>query len=106
MRLRMALLVAVAALSAVGAPVDEAMARKAIGAWRARGGVLGLKVGRTVRDVRRVEKDGAAFHVVRFEGGGMAISPTDTTIRPVIMFSEEDDFDENPGNPAWDLLVP
>ena len=96
--------VAFAALSAAAAEVSPDMAQRAMRNWRARNGVFGLRLGRDVRDVRRVNGQGVQFHVVRFAGNGVAIVPADTKIRPVIMLSEGVDFDENAENPAWDIL--
>ena len=92
------------AFAAFGAEVDEATARTAIGNWRTRNGTFGLRMGERVQEVRRVSGQGVRFHVVRFEGGGVAIASADTKSRPVIMFSDSEDFDENPDNPAWDIL--
>ena len=97
-------LLLLAVLSTLAAEVDEAMARTAIGNWRHRNGTFGLRMGERVRDVRRVSGQGVQFHVVRFEDGGVAIASADTRSRPVIMFSDDSDFDESPDNPAWDIL--
>ena len=86
-------------------PVTEADVTKAMTTWRTRRTTLGLTMGTNVSGVRRVEGKGIAFYVTRFENGGVTIVPTDTTVRPVIMFSDEADFDEDPENPIWDLLV-
>ena len=86
------------------APVGEGEVAHAIGNWRQRCGTLGAKMGRTVKDVRKVANGEKSVYIVRFEGGGHLIAPTDTDIRPVIMFSDGADFDPSPNNPAWDLI--
>ena len=100
-----ALLAVCWSVAAFAAPVGSNDVARAIGNWRHRRGTLGTKLGEKVRDVRRVEAKGVAFHVVRFEGGGHVIAPVDTKIRPVVMFSGGDDFDANPANPAFALIV-
>ena len=100
-----ALLAVCWAVAAVAAPIGSNDVVRAMGNWRHRGGTLGAKMGRTVKDVRRVEKDGAEFYIVRFEGGGHLIAPTDTKLRPVVLFSEADDFDLDERNPALALVV-
>lgn len=89
----------------VAAEVTAADAAKAVGNWRVRKGQLGLNLGRTVRDARRAEFEGAKFNIVRMEGGGVVITPTDTAIRPVILFMEGDDFEVCAENPAVALLT-
>jgi len=74
-------------LAASAATVSEDMAAKAVRNWRSRKGQLGMTLGKNVAETRRVERGGAAFHVVRFEGGGFAVTPTDTAVRPVMLRS-------------------
>ena len=95
---------ALIAASSSAAPVDEAMAAKALAAWRVRRGTLGVTMGMTVERVRCIRREGLAFHVVQFAGGGVALAAAETTIRPVMLFSADADFDEDPENPAWALL--
>ena len=100
---------AIAALTCVcgsvwAAPIGSNDVARAMGNWRHRHGTLGAKMGMTVRDVRKVTNGEKAVYIVRFEGGGHLIAPTDTNIRPVIMFSDGGDFDPDPNNPAWDLI--
>ena len=92
-------------VACAAAEVTAADAAKAVGNWRVRKGQLGLNLGRTVRDARRAEFEGAKFNIVRMEGGGIVITPTDTAIRPVILFMEGDDFEVCAENPAVALLA-
>ena len=98
------MLASLVATVSLGAEVTTDMARTAMRNWRAQNGTLGLTMGRDVVDARCVTGPGVKFHVVRFAGGGVAITSADTKIRPVIMFSDGSDFDEDPDNPAWDIL--
>ena len=95
---------ALIAARSLAAPVDEAMAAKALAAWRVRRGTLGVTMGMTVERVRCIRREGLAFHVVQFAGGGVALAAAETTIRPVMLFSADADFDEDPENPVWALL--
>ena len=90
---------------ALAAPVGTNEAARAMKNWRQRRGTLGTKLGKAVKDVRKEVYNGTAFHVVRFEGGGHAIVPTDTKLRPVLMFSGSDDFVLDERNPALALLM-
>ena len=91
-------------VAAFAAPIGSNDVARAMGNWRHRHGTLGAKMGQAVKDVRKVTNGEKAVYIVRFEGGGHLIAPTDTNIRPVIMFSDGDDFDPDPNNPAWDLI--
>lgn len=99
-----ALLAACWVVAAFAAPIGSNDVARAMGNWRHRRGTLGAKMGMTVKDVRKVTNGEKAVYIVRFEGGGHLIAPTDTNVRPVIMFSDGDDFDPDPNNPAWDLI--
>ena len=92
-------------IAAFAAPVGSNDVARAIGNWRHRRGTLGTKMGRTVKDVRKVEWEGVSFNIVRFAGGGHAIAPVDTEIRPVMMFSEGDDLELDERNPALALVL-
>ena len=91
--------------SVFAAPVGTNDVARAMKNWRHRNGTLGAKLGETVKDVRKMVHNGTAFHVVRFEGGGHLIAPTDTKLRPVLMLSGSDDFVLDAGNPALALLM-
>lgn len=107
LHLRMWAIALIAALTVIGAwaaPIGSDDVARAMGNWRHRRGTLGAKMGMTVKDVRRVTNGEKSVYIVRFEGGGHLIAPTDTNIRPVIMFSDGNDFDPDPNNPAWDLI--
>ena len=97
-------IVALTAAVGLSAPIGSNDVARAMGNWRSRYGTLGAKMGMTVKDVRKVTNGEKAVYIVRFEGGGHLIAPTDTNIRPVIMFSDGIDFDPDPNNPAWDLI--
>ena len=99
-----ALLAASWAVAAWAAPIGTNDVARAMGNWRNRRRTLGAEMGRSVKDVRKVTNGEKAVYIVRFAGGGHLIAPTDTDIRPVIMFSDADDFDPDPNNPAWDLI--
>ena len=104
-RLLTLFLTSLATFACAAAEVTAEDAAKAVGNWRVRKGQLGLSLGRTVRDSRRAEFEGAKFNIVRMEGGGVVITPTDTAIRPVILFMEGDDFEVCAENPAVALLT-
>lgn len=93
------------AVAAFAAPLSSNDVARAMGNWRHRRRTLGTKLGEKVLDVRRIEWKGVSFHVVRFEGGGHLIAPTDTRIRPVVMFSGADDIDLDERNPALALIA-
>ena len=89
----------------MAAPVGTNEVARAMRNWRHRYGTLETKLGESVGNVRKVVHNGTAFHVVRFEGGGHAIVPTDTKLRPVLMFSGADDFVLDECNPALALIM-
>ena len=100
------MLVLAGAFSACAAEVTPDMARTAMGNWRRSHGTFGMRMGKTVSEVRTVEKKGIRFHVVKMSDGGAILVPATTKKRPVVMLLEGDDFDENDENPLWDILVP
>ena len=89
------------------APVDGAMARRAVGRWLSHrpAAQMNARMNRVIRNVRTVKSDGEdAFHVVELEGGGFVVASADDRIEPVVAFAESGTLVEDPRNPLWVML--
>jgi len=92
------------ALVAGAVEVTPEMAARAARNWRTTKDVLECPLGRTVASARTVATAQAKFNVVRFAEGGFVVTAADTSVRPIVFFSDGDDLDEDPQNPLFALL--
>ena len=87
-------------------PVSTRTVTQAVNNWVALKAQMGSSIAGSVSSVRRcTAPNGAAFHVARLSGGGFVVTSTDTTLDPVVLFSESADLVEDERNPLWSLLV-
>jgi len=86
------------------AEVTPEMASRAVKNWRATRDAFGCKFGKNVASARRCEAGDAKFNVVKLEGGGFVVTSADTTVRPIIFFSDGEDVNEDPRSPLYALL--
>jgi len=94
----------VCALGASASEVTPEMAKTAVQNWRAMREPMGCKFGKRAASARRCEVGGARFNVVKMEEGGFVVTSADTSIRPIVFFSDGEDVDEDPRNPLYALL--
>jgi len=91
---------------ASAAEVTAAQAQAAVDAWLQDDAALGCALGRAAESTRTcTATNGAPFHVVKLAGGGFVVTSADTTVEPIIAFSDDDDLIESEENPLWTLLT-
>lgn len=97
---------ATAATFAVHAvPTTAEQAVRAVDKWLVDNPALECRLGSSAVGARTLETDGGArFHVVRLRGGGFVIVSGDTSVEPIIAFSESEDLVESADNPLLRLL--
>ena len=84
--------------------VTPEMASRAVKNWRATQDVFTCPLGLAPRKARACQTARAKFNVVQLEGGGFVVTSADTSIRPIVFFSDGEDLDEDPRNPLMGLL--
>jgi hypothetical protein len=88
------------------AEVTAAQAQAAVDAWLRDDAALGCTLGGAAESTRTcAATNGAPFHVVKLAGGGFVVTSADTTLEPIIAFSDGDDLIESEENPLWTLLT-
>ena len=88
------------------AEVTAAQAQAAVDAWLQDDAALGCTLGGAAESTRTcAATNGAPFHVVKLAGGGFVVTSADTTLEPIIAFSDGDDLIESEENPLWTLLT-
>ena len=91
---------------ASAAEVTAAQAQVAVDAWLQDDAALGCTLGGAAESTRTcAATNGAPFHVVKLAGGGFVVTSADTTLEPIIAFSDGDDLIESEENPLWALLM-
>ena len=92
------------AVHAAEITVDQAAA--AVQAWVDEGASFGRLDEATVASSATAETaEGARLHIVKFSGGGFAITPADDRIDPIIAFVPSGaELVQNASNPLWALL--
>ena len=102
------------AFMAFGAEVSSEEARRAVGTWLALDGPMGCPAvaSGVMEDVRTYEgKDGVGkFHVASFKkadgsSGGYVVTSAETTLTPILAYSEDGEFIESDENPLWVMLT-
>lgn len=102
------------AFMAFGAEVSSEEARRAVGAWVALDGPMGCPAvaSGVMADVRTYEgKDGVGkFHVTSFKkadgsSGGYVVTSAETTLTPILAYSDDGEFIESDENPLWVMLT-
>ncbi|MBQ5531161.1 MAG: Spi family protease inhibitor, partial [Kiritimatiellae bacterium] len=89
--------------------VSPADAKAAVRAWMAKyGGMEGASLGALADKKPAAYKNDAGrtlFYVINLEGGGFVIASANTKIAPVVMFTDQGEFDPNPENPMYAILT-
>ncbi len=95
------------ALSARGTEISPEEAGTAVQNWADRGFSMGKLSGRTVASAEALSdpETGAAFRIVKFDGGGFVVTTADDRVDPIVAFSETGDaLRPDDGNPFWALV--
>ena len=108
-RLAALLLSTLAATALWARPVSDDEARLAVSRWLIKFPcpVEAAKlegVAETVHSISN-ETGTALFHVVPLSRGGFVVTSAETTIAPVVAFSDSGDLPVSPGNPLYDILA-
>lgn len=87
-------------------PVSARTVTQAVNNWVALRAQMGSAIAGTVSSVRQcTAPNGVTFYVARLSAGGFVVTSTDTTLDPVVLFSDSEDLVEDTRNPLWTLLV-
>lgn len=96
-------------VSVFAAPVNKSKATKALRGW-VRSGTT--KMGQDLRRKNIADTQthynaagDAVFYVASFENGGYAVLSADDLIEPIIVFSEEGSFTDDPDSPLYAMLT-
>lgn len=88
-------------------PTTEYEAKQVVNGWlRTDSRPLDTNLGQTISEVETFVNDEgrAIFYIVHVEPSGFVIVSTDTSIEPIIGFSDDAEFEKSPENPLWVLV--